>query len=428
VIGKVLQNNNFKETTRYVLDKEEAKLLDGTVMGHETDTISREFLMSRDLNPEIKRPVYHLIESYSYADAATKDLTDEFQRDRAIEHFAGLVVSAREPELLRQDDKTEYKQKVNDFIETELYEYQWFCAAHEDTKHKHTHFVASRINLVDGRCIPTWEDKERSHRICREIEQEHGLQQLQSFYEVERRSPTWGQLEEWEKTGIPPVMVQLQDAIDQEATPGRSLDQVMIALQEQHGIEAKVEFYNGTEGVVFEKTDTKGETVRMSGSQLGRGYTYPAIGRRLERDIEIAPPELEPEIEPTLEPDPLEQVMREQAEYAERLAPQVKEIWEREKAGRPKLKTATFEEYQIKLSEKGQPELYRRDRQLLGHSNGEYQAYGLSEQDCSAMEQFDALSRQQAQDRLQQLEFQERQQQKPNQKQLDRSKSPDLEL
>lgn len=425
MIGKVLQNNNFKETTRYVLDKEEAKLLGGTVMGYETDTISREFLISRDLNPEIKRPVYHLIDSYSYEDAATKDLSDEFQRDRAIEHFAGLVVSAREPELLRKDDKTEYKQKVNDFIETELYEYQWFCAAHEDTKHRHTHFVASRINLVDGRCIPTWEDKERSHRICREIEQEHGLQELQSFYEIERRSPTRGQLEEWEKTGIPPVMVQLQDAIDQEAAPGRSLEQIQEALQQNHGIDSRLVERNGKPGIVFQKQDSKGETVRMSGSQLGRGYSLQAIGRRLEQEIEITPPELELEVEPTLEPDPLEQVMREQSGYAQRLTLQVKEIWEREKAGRPKLKTATFEEYQIKLSEEGQPELYRRDRQLLGHSNGDYQAYGLTEQDCSAMERFNELSRQQAQERLQQLEFQQRQQQRQQEREKEQEKAQD---
>ncbi|NJL56671.1 relaxase/mobilization nuclease domain-containing protein, partial [bacterium] len=247
---------------------------------------------------------------------------------------------------MRQDDKAEYKRKV---IETELYEYQWFCAAHEDTKHKHTHFVASRINLVDGRCIPTWQDKERSHRICREIEQEHGLQQLQSYYEIERRSTTRGQSEEWEKTGIPPVMVEMQNAIDQEAVPGRSLNEVLTALQEHHRIEAKVGYYKGKAGIVFEKADSQGQIVRMSGSQLGRGYTLPAVERRLEREIEIEPPGAELELEAVEDSDPLEQVMRKQTEYAERLAPQIQEIWEREKTGRPKLQTATFDEYQIKL-------------------------------------------------------------------------------
>jgi len=423
VVGKTLQNNNFKETSRYVLDKEEARILGSTVMGSDSDTISREFLMSRDLNPGIERPVYHLILAYSYEDAATKDLTDEFLLDRSKEFFAGLVVSAREPELLRQEDKTEYKQKVNDFLETEIYEYQWFSAAHEDTRHKHTHFVASRENLIDGRCIPTWQDKERSHRICREIEKEYGLQQIQSYYEVERRSPTRRQLEEWEKTGISPVMVQMQNAIDQEAMPGRSVEAVRTALQENHEIETIVGLRNGKPGIVFEKEDSKGEVIRMSGSQLGRGYTLPAIERRLEQDIQIEPPGVEPEIEQSVEPDPLEQVMHEQAGYAKRLAPQIKEIWERETADRPKLKAATFEDYQIRLSNEGQPELYRGDRQLLEHSDGEYRAFGLTEQDCSAMEKFNALSQQQAQERLQQLEFQQRLQQREEEQKKERVKS-----
>lgn len=317
MIGKVLQNNNFKETTRYVLVKEKARLLGSAVLESEADAIAQEFRLSRDLQPEIERPVYHLIASYSYEDAATKNLSDAFQLERAIEHFAGLVVSARTPALLRQDDKTAYKQQVNDFIETELYEYQWFCATHEDTKHKHTHFVASRINIIDGRCIPTWQDKERSQRICREMEREYGLQPLQSFYELKRRSPTRKQRDQWEATGIPPVMVMIQDAIDQEATPGRSIEQVLTALQEQHGVDTKISLDHGTQGIVFEQTDSKGETVRMSGSQLGRGYTYAAIKQRLEpeRESELAltTPAVATKLEQTLAadettqlPDPLE--------------------------------------------------------------------------------------------------------------------------
>ena len=161
----------------------------------------------------------------------------------------------------------------------------------------------------------------------------------------------------------------------------------------------------------------------MSGSQLGRGYTLPAIERRLEQDIQIEPPGVEPEIEQSVEPDPLEVVMHEQAEYAKRLAPQIKELWEREKADRPKLKATTFEDYQIRLSDEGQPELYRSDRLLLEHSDGEYQAFGLTEQDCSAMEKFNALSQQQAQERLQQLESQQRQQQQEEEQKKERVKS-----
>jgi hypothetical protein len=117
------------------------------------------------------------------------------------------------------------------------------------------------------------------------IEQEHGLQTLQSYYDIERRSPTRGQLEKWQKTGVAPVMVTMQDAINHEATPGRAIQDVMIALQEKHGIETKTSPKKGKPGIVFEKRDPNGERVRMSGSQLGRGYTLPALERLLELTI-----------------------------------------------------------------------------------------------------------------------------------------------
>lgn len=397
MIGKTLQNHNFRETTQYVLDKEAARLLGGSVMGSDSDTISREFLLSRDLNSGIERPVYHLIDAYSYGDAVTQELSDEFLKDRAIARFAGLVVSARKPELLRSDDKTAYKQQVNEFIETELYEYQWFCAVHEDTKHRHTHFVASRINLLDGRAIPTWQDHERSQRICRETEKEYGLQLLKSSYEIERRSPTRRQVEAWQQTGVPPVLVVMQNAIDQEAIPGRDLEQLQEALLQNHSISVRWGDRPSKPGIIFEQVDTKGEVVRMSGSQLGRGYTLPGLQRRLERESDIELLGVESITEGMVEPDPLEDILRIQNEYVHRLVPQVQEIWNREKVGRDKLKAScSLEDYQIRLGEEGQPELFHRDRLLIGYSKGQYQGYGLTQQDCSAIEQFHVQLRQQA--------------------------------
>ncbi|MBW4491174.1 MAG: relaxase/mobilization nuclease domain-containing protein [Trichocoleus desertorum ATA4-8-CV12] len=409
MIGKTLQNHNFRETTQYVLDKEAARLLGGSVMGSDSDTIAREFLMSRDLNPQIERPVYHLIDAYSYEDAVTQDLSDEFLRDRAIARFAGLVVSAREPKLLRSGDKTAYKQQVNEFLESELYEYQWFCAVHEDTKHRHTHFVASRINLLDGRAIPTWQDHERSQRICRETEKEYGLQPLKSSYEIDRRSPTRRQVEAWQKTGVPPVMLMMQHAVDQEAIPGRDLEQLQAVLLQNHGISVCWGDRPSKPGIIFEQADAKGEVVRMSGSQLGRGYTLPALQQRLAREIEIERPGVESITRQTPEPDLLEDILRVQNEYVHRLAPQIQEIWSREKAGRPKLRAATFEDYQIRLDEAGQPELYYRDRLLMGYSEGDYQSYGLTEPDCTAIDQLNEHLRQQALSQPLNLEKQKRQ-------------------
>lgn len=407
MIGKTLQNNNFRETASYVLDKEKAKILGGTVMGKDSATISREFELSRSLHPAIERPVYHLINSYSYLDSASGKLTDDFRLERAKERFAGMVISAREPELLRKEDKTEYKQKVQTFLESEIYEYQWVCASHGDTQHVHDHFIASRINLLDGRCIPTWQDKERSHRICREMEKDYGLQPLQSYYEIERRSPTRGQLEEWKKTGIPPVMVQMQDAIDQEIEAGRELDQLRSALREKHGIHSELIQRKGRLGIVFSKADAMGELVYMSGLQLGRGYTLPAIEQRLVKNIELEPPQVESGQGKEVDLDPLQEVLNQQQGYLDRITPQLKEIFESYRAGRLKLKTATFEDYQIRLDSEGEPELYRGDRLLIEYAKGKYHSRGLTEEDCTQIGRFNKFVQQQVQEKQPQLERQQ---------------------
>ncbi len=203
-------------------------------------------------------------------------------------------------------------------------------------------------------------------------------------------------METWQKTGVPPVMVLMQDAIDQEAIPGRGLEQLQAALLQNHGISVRWGDRLNKPGIIFEQADTQSEVVRMSGSQLGRGYTLPALQQRLAREIEIERLGVESITGQMLEPDPLEDILRVQNEDVHRLAPQIQQIWSREKTGTPKLRALTFEGYQIRLGEAGQPELYHRDRLLMGYSEGDYQSYGLTEQDCTAIEQLNERLHQQA--------------------------------
>ena len=86
-----MQNNSFRETTRYVLEKEGAKLLDGTMVNTDTDTLTAEFLMSRDINPNIERPVYRLVQSYAYEDQASHALTYPKRVELSMKHFANIV-------------------------------------------------------------------------------------------------------------------------------------------------------------------------------------------------------------------------------------------------------------------------------------------------------------------------------------------------
>jgi len=84
----------------------------------------------------------------------------------------------------------------------------------------------------------------------------------------------------------------------------------------------------------------------------------------------------------------------------------VTRIWEQSRVRRSQLKAVTFEDYQIRCSKSGEPELYRGDRLLLGYSEGQYHGYGLTQQDCRAMERFQAIELQLELERLLQLEAQ----------------------
>ena len=178
MIGKIIKNDSFRETTRYVLEKEGAKLLGGPMVGSQTDSLVNEFMLSRNLNPNIEKPVYHLVQSYAYEDRETQALTDSKLIDLSTKHFAGMVVSAYEHELLDRKDLTEYRSRVDAFMENEIFEYQFFIAKHQDTAHVHTHLVASRINVLDGRAIPTYLERIRTQKICRSLEAEYVLRLL----------------------------------------------------------------------------------------------------------------------------------------------------------------------------------------------------------------------------------------------------------
>lgn len=288
MIGKILKNNSFRATTRYVLGKEEAQLLDGgTIVEHTTDDIAREFRLSRDLNPEIERPVYHLVQSYSYDDRDYQNLDDDNLCDLAVRHFAGLVVLAHEPQLIkpmkaaqeskREQGKATYRSRVEEFLENGLFEYQFFVAKHQDTAHTHTHMVASRINLVDGHCIPIYQDHYRSQVVCRELEQDFGLERVPSTGEVERRSPSRRQRQKEEETGVAPVLTKLQAAISEVALQHRGADweEFVQALAKQ-GVEVRTK-----ERLVSQKpticVSYAMNDVAISGSKLGNRFTVAGL-------------------------------------------------------------------------------------------------------------------------------------------------------
>ena len=270
MIGKVFRNTSFRETTRYVLEKEKAKHLDGSLISTETDAICQEFMLSRNLNPDIERPVYHLIQSYSYEDRDSHGLTNPKLVELSRKHFAGMVVLAREPQLLKEDELSKYHKRVSQFLEDQLYEYQFFIAKHEDTDHIHTHMVASRINVLDSRAIPSSLDWIRSQSVCRDLEKEYGLRQIQSSWEVETRKLSPAQKKKAAATGTAYIKEQLQDAIHKAAQSANSVSvDVFINTLNSQGIDVKLHPRGKQIGISYAMNG-----ISMKASKLGRKYTY----------------------------------------------------------------------------------------------------------------------------------------------------------
>lgn len=255
------------------------------MIGKTTGKLTQEFMISRDLNPEIKAPVWHFALSLPHHE--TDKLNDEQLADLATKHFAGMVILAKAPDALK--DKTVFSQQREEFIEDKLPEYQFFVAKHDDTQHKHVHVVASRISVSDGKAIETWRDSFRSQKVLRQLEEEYLLEAVPCSWEVGKRAPTKSQLEKLAKTGIESVQVKLQNGIELAAVDSPTMPELINRLLHQ-GIEVRVPYTRTgkVKGVSYSwetgEVDKQGQPIRvaMQGNQLGERYSFPGLQKHMK--------------------------------------------------------------------------------------------------------------------------------------------------
>ena len=73
MIAKTKANKSFRGTTKYVLEKEKAKIIGGNMYGTTTDELVEQFALSAHLNPQLLDPCYHLMVSVPKTDRAMSD-------------------------------------------------------------------------------------------------------------------------------------------------------------------------------------------------------------------------------------------------------------------------------------------------------------------------------------------------------------------
>lgn len=256
MITKIKANKSFRGTTKYVLEKEKAKIIGGNMYGQTTNKLVEQFTLSAHLNPQLKDPCYHLMLSVPKTDRA---LNDEELANISQRHFASVIVLSRlkgEEAQVKQPDKrisdTKLNQLVDEFIEKELPAYDFFIARHSDKEHDHTHIVASRVNNLDGKSIRTWNNYAHSEHSARLLEREFNLTPVQSSWESKRKAMTRNQLERVESMGLPGEEIMRQ-AIEQVALNKPTMPEFIERLWREHQVKAVVSYYSngGVRGIKF---------------------------------------------------------------------------------------------------------------------------------------------------------------------------------
>ncbi|MHC5770638.1 MAG: relaxase/mobilization nuclease domain-containing protein [Nostoc sp.] len=256
MITKVKANKSFRGTTKYVLEKEKAKIIGGNMYGQSTNKLVEQFTLSAHLNPQLKDPCYHLMLSVPKSD---RTLNDDELANLSQRHLASVIVLSRlqgDESQVKQPDKriadTKLNQLVDEFIETELPAYDFFIARHADKEHDHTHIVASRVNNLDGKSIRTWNNYAHSEHSARLLEREFQLTPVQSSWESKQKAMTRNQLERVESLGLPGEEI-MRRAIEQVAVNKPTMPQLIEQLWREHQVKAVVSYYGhgGVRGIKF---------------------------------------------------------------------------------------------------------------------------------------------------------------------------------
>lgn len=256
MIAKTKANKSFSGTTRYVLEKEKAKIIGGNMYGDTTKELVEQFKLSAHLNPQLKDPCYHLMLSVPKTDG---DLGNEKLAEISERHFATVVVLSRlkgESAQVKQPEKripdSGLNQLVDSFIAEELPAYDFFVARHGDKEHDHTHIVASRVNNLDGKSIRTWNNYAHSEHSARLLERQFNLTPVQCSWESKQKAMTRNQLERVERDGLPGEEI-MRRAIDLAAANKPTMPELIGRLWQSHRIRAEVSYYShgGVRGIKY---------------------------------------------------------------------------------------------------------------------------------------------------------------------------------
>ncbi|BAY67107.1 relaxase/mobilization nuclease family protein (plasmid) [Calothrix brevissima NIES-22] len=263
MIGKQTKGRGFRKLLDYLESSENAKLIGGNMSGRNSRELAKEFRLSRQLNPDAERVVYH------------------------------VSLSAAKDDVISEDKWCEIGNRY--MKEMGFDANQFVIFRHQNTDDDHVHIAASRIRMDTGLLVDDSWDYVRSEKVLRQIEIDYELVQVQGSRERLNRTQSTGQFrrikreqEEYAegKRDTPPqpsIKELVQQTIDNASVDNPQMPELIMRLQ-QSGISVRTGFTrNGkSKGISYEK-----DGIAFSGTQLGAAYTFPGLQKH--RGVDYQP-------------------------------------------------------------------------------------------------------------------------------------------
>jgi hypothetical protein len=240
MIGKVITGRSFGGCIRYVIQKQDALILEGAgVRIQETNQTINDFNLQRKYNPNLGQAVGHIALSWSMNDLPK--LNDEVMINMAKEYLQ--------------------KMKIQDT--------QYLIVKHQDRDHPHIHIVYNRVDN-NGKTIADNFQKQRNVKVCKDMTLKHGLYMSPGKEQVNRK-----QLKGQDK-----IKYELFDAIKSASKKVKNLNELKQVLAKQE-IGMLYKYKSGTneiQGISFSKGEYK-----FKGSEIDRSLSYAKLSQAIEQ-------------------------------------------------------------------------------------------------------------------------------------------------
>ena len=243
----------------YLVRESDAKIIGGNLPLTKRAMLAQSSAWNR-LRPELQSNTIHLIESY----APDEQVSDEIAVRRAEEKLKRLDLKNVPFSVIRHTDKEHYQ---------------------------HIHILASRIRL-DGSVFDDSNLALRSIVITKELDAEFGMQQTPFYFRAKRTRRQ--EYEMMRRTGEDSNNEMLCKLIDRAVEQsGANLENFLLNLErEEIGFWLYLnESQTGIKGISFDCRQTN-HANGIKGSQLGDGYSFSSLAKRIDYDEQNDFPQL----------------------------------------------------------------------------------------------------------------------------------------